>query len=74
MMVNAHCFSEPNPRVFDWAPGLSVAEAAVAMAMAFGFETGTFGLRDELDRTLDSGKTLTENGVRDGDDVFLVVL
>lgn len=77
MQVYGHCVRKDlKPLPFDWAPNLSIREAALAVATAFGHDLtigSTFYLHDEFNKMLLPDATLVDSGISDGDDVFLVI-
>lgn len=63
---------DPQPKRFEWAPTLTVGEAARQAATAFGYVGGDPTLRTADGRALDRTRTLEQAGVHDGEKLEVV--
>lgn len=61
----------PTPKKFSWPKTWTVGKAADDAAAAFGYEAGTPTLQDKDRRVLNRKDTLTEAGVKNGDQLEL---
>ncbi len=62
---------KPTPKKFNWPKTWTVGEAADDAAKAFGYEAGTPTLQDKEHQVLRRKDTLSEAGVKDGDQLEL---
>ena len=63
---------EPHPKPFTWPSSMTVGQAALEAATAFGYVGGNPTLQNSTGKALDRSLTLEQAGVRDGDKLEVI--